>query len=172
MVSPCSFPYSKKQLFWFFYLMTLAFVGLYTIGLKHHRPKAQQYCNCPVSRLKRASLIAQLVNYLPAMQDTRVWFLGQEDPLEKEMATHSGILAWRIPWTEEPGGLQSMGLQRVGHNWVTNTFQYSVMTFCISVVLAVISTLSFFILFIWFSFFFSWWAWLKVYQFFLIFFFF
>ena len=48
--------------------------------------------------------------------------LGQEDPLEKGMATHSSILAWKIPWTEEPGGLQSMGLQRVRHDWVTNTF--------------------------------------------------
>ena len=54
-----------------------------------------------------ASLIAHLVNHLPAMQETRVQFLGQEDPLEKEMATHSGILAWKIPWTEEPGRLQS-----------------------------------------------------------------
>ena len=58
-----------------------------------------------------ASLIAQLVKNLPAMQETWVWSLGQEDPLEKEMATHSSILAWRIPWTEEPGRLQSMGLQ-------------------------------------------------------------
>ena len=49
-----------------------------------------------------------------AMQEARVQSLGQEDPLEKEMATHSSILAWRIPWTEEPGGLQSMGSQRVG----------------------------------------------------------
>ena len=56
-----------------------------------------------------ASLIAQLVNHLPAMQETWVRFLSQEDPLEKEMATHSSILAWRIQWTEEPGGLQSMG---------------------------------------------------------------
>ena len=48
------------------------------------------------------------------MQKTRVWSLGQEDPLEKEMATHSSILAWRIPWTEEPGRLQSMGLQELG----------------------------------------------------------
>ena len=56
------------------------------------------------------------------MQETRVQSLGREDPLEKEMATHSSILAWRIPWTEEPGWLQSMGLKRVGHNWVTNTF--------------------------------------------------
>ena len=52
----------------------------------------------------------------PAMQDTWVQFLGQEDPLEKGMVTHCSILAWRIPWTEEPGGLQSMGSQRVGHD--------------------------------------------------------
>ena len=62
------------------------------------------------------SLVAQMVKRLPAMQDTRVQFLGWEDPLEKEMVTHSSTLAWKIPWTEEPGGLQSMGLQRVGHN--------------------------------------------------------
>ena len=53
---------------------------------------------------------------LPAMWEAQVQSLGQEDPLEKEMATHSKILAWRIPWTEEPGGLQSTGLQRVGHD--------------------------------------------------------
>ena len=51
------------------------------------------------------------------MQETRVRFLGGEDPLEKVMATHSSIAAWRIPWTEEPGGLESMGLQRVRHDW-------------------------------------------------------
>ena len=56
----------------------------------------------------RASLVAQLVKNLPAMQETLVRFLGREDPLEKEMATHSGILAWRIPWTEEPGRLNLM----------------------------------------------------------------
>ena len=66
-----------------------------------------------------ASLIAQLVNNLPAMQETWVRFLGWEDPLEKEMAIHSSILAWKIPWTEEPGGLQSMGSQRVGHDLAT-----------------------------------------------------
>ena len=65
----------------------------------------------------RASLVAQMVKNLPTRQEIRVQFLGQEDPLEKEMATHSSILAWRIPWTEEePDGLQSMGLQRVGHD--------------------------------------------------------
>ena len=63
-----------------------------------------------------ASLVAQLVKNLPAMQETWVQSLGQEDPLEKEMATHSSSLAWRIPWTEEPGGLQSMGSQRLGHD--------------------------------------------------------
>ena len=63
-----------------------------------------------------ASLVAQTVNSLPAMQETQLQSLSQEDPLEKGTATHSSILAWRIPWTEEPGGLQSMGLPRVGHN--------------------------------------------------------
>ena len=63
-----------------------------------------------------ASLVAQLVKNLPAVRETQVRSLGWEDPLEKEMATHSSILAWKISWTEEPGGLQSMGSQRVGHN--------------------------------------------------------
>ena len=58
-----------------------------------------------------ASLIAQLVKNLPVMQETRVRFLGREDPPEKEMAIHFSILAWKIPWTEEPGGLQSVGSQ-------------------------------------------------------------
>ena len=60
--------------------------------------------------------VAQMVKNLPALQETQVQSLGQEDPLEEEMATHSSILAWRIPWTEEPGGLKSMGSQRVRHN--------------------------------------------------------
>ena len=63
-----------------------------------------------------ASQVAQMVKNLPAMQETQVQSVGWEDPLEKGMATHSSILAWAIPWTEEPGGLQSMGSQRVGHN--------------------------------------------------------
>ena len=66
-----------------------------------------------------ASLMAQRLKRLPPMRETWVRSLGQEDPLEKEMATHSSILAWRIWWTEEPGGLQSTGSQRVGHDWVT-----------------------------------------------------
>ena len=67
----------------------------------------------------RASLVAQLVKNSPAMWETWVHFLGWEDPLEEEMATHSSILAWRVPWTEEPGRLQSMGSQRVGRDWAT-----------------------------------------------------
>ena len=63
-----------------------------------------------------ASLVAQMVKRLPAIRETRVQSPGREDPLEKEMATHSSTLAWKIPWVEEPGRLQSMGLQRVGHD--------------------------------------------------------
>ena len=62
------------------------------------------------------SLVAQIVKRLPTVQETQVRSLGWEDPLEKEMATHSSTLAWKIPWTEEPGRLQSMGSQRVGHD--------------------------------------------------------
>ena len=62
-----------------------------------------------------------MVKNLPATRETWVQSLGQEDPLKKEMATHSSILAWRIPWTEEPGGVQSMGSQRVGHDRATFT---------------------------------------------------
>ena len=64
-----------------------------------------------------SSLVAQTVEHLPAMWETQVRSLSQKDPLEKELATHSSILAWKIPWTEEPGGLQSMGSQRVGLDW-------------------------------------------------------
>ena len=70
-----------------------------------------------------ASPVAQIVKNLPAMQGTWVWSLVGEDPLEKGMAPHSSIFAWRIPWTEEPGGLQSIGSQTVGHDdWLTLTY--------------------------------------------------
>ena len=58
-----------------------------------------------------------MVKHLPAMRETQGQFLGWEDPLEEVLATHSSVLAWRIPWREEPDGLQSIGLQRVGHDW-------------------------------------------------------
>ena len=72
------------------------------------------YCSNPV----HVKCVAQMVKCLSAMQDTWVWSLGWEGPLEKEMAAHSSSLAWKIPWMEEPGRLQSMGLQRVRHDWV------------------------------------------------------
>ena len=75
-------------------------------------------------------MVAQTVKRLLTMQETRVWSLGREDPLEKEMATHSSTLAWKIPWTEEPCRLQSIGLQRVGHDWVTSL---SLFTSCMPV---------------------------------------
>ena len=74
----------------------------------------------------RASLVVQMVKNLPAMQETWVQSLSQEDPLEKDMATLSIILAWRIQWTEKPGRLQTMGSQRVRHDWATNTHFSSV----------------------------------------------
>ena len=70
----------------------------------------------------RASLVAQLVKNLPAMLETWVQSLGWENPLENEMETHSSILAWRIPWTEEPDGLKFSGLERVRHGCETFTF--------------------------------------------------
>ena len=73
-------------------------------------------------------MVAQELKRLPAMRETWVWSLGWEDPLEKEMATHSSILAWRISWTEEPGGLQSRELQRAGHNWATSL---SLLLYCV-----------------------------------------
>ena len=77
----------------------------------------------------RASLVAQLVKNLPTIWETWVQSLGWEDPLEKGMATHFSFLAWRTPWTEEPGGLQSMGLLRVRHDWATFTFNNVVFWF-------------------------------------------
>ena len=79
-----------------------------------------------------ASLVAQRVKHLPAMRETGVWSLGREDPVEKEMATHSSILAWRTPRMEEPGRLQSTGSQRVRHNWATSLL----LSYCIGVFLS------------------------------------
>ena len=85
----------------------------------------QGLCLKNVSLSHAFPLVAQMVKKnLPAMQETQVQSLSWEDPLEKEMATHSSIFAWRIPWTEKPGGLQSMGSQRVRHDWETNTFTF------------------------------------------------
>ena len=86
---------------------------------KHSQRRSKAFfCFCTQARWH--SLVAQMIKNLPAVQETWVRSLGQEDPLEKGMGTsHSSILAWRIPWTEEPGRLQIMGLQRVVHDWAT-----------------------------------------------------
>ena len=91
------------------------FAFMYYLYKRYYKPITLQYdiANCVswVPTLCWASLIAQLGKNLPAMQETRVQFLGREDPLEKGMATHSSILTWRIPWAKEPGRLQCMGSQ-------------------------------------------------------------
>ena len=74
------------------------------------------YLQLSLNKHTGASLVAQMVERLSAMQETRIRSLGWEDPLEKEMAAHFSILAWKIPWTAEPGRLPSMGSQRVGHD--------------------------------------------------------
>ena len=79
--------------------------------LTSHMKLVQKTCS---QQCYRVTKVAQTVKRLPAMRETRVWFLGREDPLEKEIAIHSSTLAWKIPWTEEPDRLQSMGSQRVG----------------------------------------------------------
>ena len=97
--------------------MTQDGIGLWgTLSLPARQIRIRDlYCSTNANPT-RASLVAQRLKRLPAMRETWVRSLGQEDPLEEEMATHSSILAWRIPGTEDPGGLQSTGLQRVGHN--------------------------------------------------------
>ena len=98
-------------------------------GLRSHTPWAQISASRhrswlslqePCSLFLPQFPVAQRLKHLPSMQETRDWSLGQVDPLEKEMVTHSSNLAWRIPWTEKPGRLQSMGSQRVGHDWATS----------------------------------------------------
>ena len=97
-----------------------------SLGVCPNSCSLSRWCHPTIS--SSASLVPQMVKNLLAKQETRVRSLGWEDLLEKGMAAYSSILAWRIPWTEEPGGLQSMKLQRVRHNWVTNTFTFSFQT--------------------------------------------
>ena len=80
----------------------------------------QKPCQGFIPTCQWTALVAQMVKHLPTMQETRVQSPGGKDLLEKEMAIHSSTLAWKIPWMEEPGGLQSMGSQRVGHDWATS----------------------------------------------------
>ena len=90
----------------------------------------EQTCKKQDYLFNRASLVDKTVKNPPAVEENWLQSLGWEDPLEKGMATHSSILAWIIPWTEEPGWLQSMGLQRVRHNWITNICLFNTLNNC------------------------------------------
>ena len=88
----------------------------YALYVKELKGNPHFFSCRPLQQILRASLAAQTIKRLSAKQETGDRLLGQEDPLEEEMAAHSSVLAWKIPWTEEPGGLQSMGSQRVRHD--------------------------------------------------------
>ena len=151
-VNSCSTPKSKRNLGLSLFLIPhIWVVSIYFFssllllcqsGLHNLLPRlVVLLCSCPRHSLccsyikqcfisiyflySRASLVAQIVKNLPAMQETWVWSLGWEDLLEKGMGTHSNILAWRIPWKEEPGRLQSTGSQRVGHDCATDSSLFS-----------------------------------------------
>ena len=108
------FEYVYTQLFQYCLLKLYPFFTEFPLLL------GQWWVDCICISLYQTSLVAQRLKRLPAMWETQVRSLGWEDPLEKEMVTNSSILAWRIPWTEEPGRLQSTGSQRVGHDWATS----------------------------------------------------
>ena len=84
-----------------------------------YQKKFLWWWKCSLSYIRASQVVLMVKNHLP-MQEMWVWSLCREDPLEKEIATHSSILVWKIPWTEETGRLHSMGLQRVGHDWATS----------------------------------------------------
>ena len=123
MINTIIWQFTDILVYWFFKLWLLEQL----IFLKYH-PVILHHVNIWIywdtflyyPLLIQTSLVAQTVKRLPAMQETWVQSLGQEDHLEKEMATHSSTLAWKIPWMEEPGRLQCMGSQRVRHNWMTS----------------------------------------------------
>ena len=101
-------------------LLTIAYISCF---VKAYFTTAQRWWLKPALLAKPdipGFLVAQMVKNLLTVQETQVQSLGWEEPLEKSMETPSSILAWRIPWTVEPGGLQSLGLQRFGHNWATD----------------------------------------------------
>ena len=104
--------------FFFFYLLLIAVHFSFHTVLFCWEMAVTTVCVAP--DLDEMQLVPQMVKRLPAMQETWVLSPGWEDPLEKEMATDSGTLAWKIPWMEEPGGLQFMGSQRVRHDWATS----------------------------------------------------
>ena len=109
-----------EQLFFFFSSSVLSPGAIDTVSSPKVFKNRFLFCCSLRSLMDTSPLVAQMVNNLTAVQETWIQSLGGEDPLEKVMATHSRILAWIIPQTEEPGWLQSMGSQRVGHYWETN----------------------------------------------------
>ena len=119
------FSFSLDYIFWTYHHTNLIlFTGCLKfqwMDVSFFSQSAPSWCTfiCEYLCSTWASLMAPTIKRLPATWETRVWFLGRESPLEKEMAIHSGTLAWKIPWTEEPDRLQSMGSQRVGHDWAT-----------------------------------------------------
>ena len=117
----------REKLNWRFLILLSALkITEFSLTLENQTFTPLAYTKAYACMCTRASLVAQLVKSPPAMQETWVWSLGREGPLENGMATHSSILTWRIPWTEEPGRLQSMGLQRVGHSWATFFFFFNI----------------------------------------------
>ena len=124
----CEHMYQPKHLCFFVFFV---FFFLQCMESDHYRviPLSLAYLAARLNKMDelmllcchQGSLVAQMVKNLPAVQEIWVWSLGWEDPLEKGMGTHSSILSWRVPWTEEPSELRPMGSKRIGHNWVTNT---------------------------------------------------
>ena len=114
----------RKMFIWFIWAKDALFLPLLPKEFEHGKTNRSgfNFWKCVLRKKDEgcgASLLAQMVKNPLAMQETWVWSLGREDALKKEVATHSSILAWRISWTEETGGLQSTGSQRVRHHWVT-----------------------------------------------------
>ena len=122
-VKHTSYNFTPLNTFFFFFGIFMICVTITTVYFRTFFPSKIPFFNQPLSP-HFVSLVAQKVKNLPAIRETSVRSLDWEDPLEKGLATLSSILACRIPWTEEPGGLQSLGSQRVGHDWVTNTFTF------------------------------------------------
>ena len=158
----CSLKPVLNKLFYRFNLFMEIFLHLLTLILVFSLQSSQlsPFADPIYGWIMALASLAYAVKNLPAMWENRVRSLGWEDTLEMEMATHSSILAWKIPWTERPGGLQSMESQRVGHDWATNTFFHgSIDIFNLFLFLMLFSSVSVFA-----KFFFLWDIWFSLSQ--------
>ena len=119
----CEHMYQPKHLCFFFFLQCMEsdHYRVIPLSLAYLAARLNKMDELMLLCCHQGSLVAQMVKNLPAVQEIWVWSLGWKDPLEKGMGTHSSILSWRVPWTEEPGELRPVGSQRIGHNWATNT---------------------------------------------------